>query len=76
MNVLVRSQQDFPAFLGSQSIATHVSSLIHAAWHSARVAKSWAIPSSPWTSFVWVQHSEFNPVQKAYRRLFILHRQE
>jgi len=60
----VKIQQDFSALLGSQSIATQVLSSIQAVWHSYRDVKFWGIPSNPCTSFVWVQHIEFNPVSR------------
>jgi len=63
MNLIVRVQQVCPVLLGSQSIATHVSILMHAAWHSSTVEKSWGVPKYPWASLVLVQHTEFTAMQ-------------
>ena len=66
MNLSVSVQHACPVLVGSQSIATQVFILIHAAWHSSTVAKSWGIPKYPWASFVRVQHTEFTAKHNEY----------
>jgi len=68
MNLSVRVQQVCPVLVGSQSIATQVFILIHAAWHSSTVEKSWGFPKYPWASFVLVQHAKFSAIQNKHTK--------
>jgi len=43
----IKIQQDFPVFVGSQSMATQPGSLTQAVLQSARLVKLWEIPPNP-----------------------------
>jgi len=64
----VKIQQDSWMFVGSQSTATQLRLLMQAVLHSVRSAKLWGVPPSPWTSFVWVQHSGSRSVRRNIHR--------